>query len=90
MSLYPELPLYADVEKVEPRVLYQDLLAYAGQLKFLLEQRDRQQDLGFTSRIFTVISVTDIQRPQDGNVSFSTSSGKFRGYASGTGWVDFN
>ena len=89
-KLYPELPLYADIEKMDPKILYQDMLEYAGELKFLLEQRDREQDLGFTSRIFNVVTATDFQRPQDGNITYSTSSGKFRGFVSVTGWVDFN
>lgn len=90
MPLYPELPLYVDIENENPQTLYQNMLDYTSQLKFLLEQRDRQQDLGFASRIYTVLSTTDIKRPADGYVSFSTSSGKFRGYVSGTGWVNFN
>ena len=70
--------------------VYNEMIAYSSQLKFLLEQRDLQQELAPASRIYTVVSVTEIGRPQGGDVAFSASVGKFKGYVSGTGWVDFN
>mgnify|MGYP003652832252 FL=1 len=42
------------------------------------------------SNILTVVTVASIGRPSNGNVVFSASAGKFRGFVSGTGWVDFN
>lgn len=88
--LYPILPQYSDVTKVDPQTVYNDIVTYASELKFLLEQRDIQHDSSPTFRIYTVVSTGEIGRPMSGDVAFAASAGKFRGFVSGTGWVDFN
>ena len=88
--LYPELPQFYNIEEMNPQDVYNEMLAYSSKLKFLLEQRDLQLELSPASRIYTVVSVNEIGRPLDGDVSYSASSGKFRGYVSGTGCADFN
>jgi len=90
MALYPELPYYADISKVELKTLYQDMVNYAAQLKFLLEQRDSQLQSTPTSKIYAVVTVSNIGRAAGGDIAFSVSSSKFKGFVSGTGWVDFN
>ncbi len=88
--IYPELPQFFNLNQMKSEDVYNEMIAYSSQLKFLLEQRDLQQELAPASRIYTVVSVTEIGRPQGGDVAFSASVGKFKGYVSGTGWVDFN
>jgi len=88
--IYPELPQFFNLNQMKSEDVYNEMIAYSSKLKFLLEQRDLQQELAPASRIYTVVSVTEIGRPQSGDVAFSASVGKFKGYVSGTGWVDFN
>lgn len=88
--LYPELPQYAHLDKNDVEKLYNLLLSYAGELKFLLEARDVLVDSTPASKVLTVVTVTSIGRPANGDVVFAASAGKYRGYVSGTGWVDFH
>ena len=77
-KLYPELPYYANIDMVDSRQLYDDLIRYAAEMKFLLE------------RVRTVVSVNEVGRPEEGFIVFATSVQKYKGYVSGTGWVDFH
>ena len=88
--LYPELPQYAHLNKNDVEKLYNYLASYAGELKFLLEARDTQVDNSPASKVLTVVTVASVGRPANGDVVFSASAGKYRGYVSGTGWVDFH
>ena len=88
--LYPELPNYKHIRKENKEQVYYELASWSSQLKFLLEARDTEVDAKSTSKVLTVVTVASIGRPSNGDVSFSTSSSKFRGYIEGTGWVDFN
>lgn len=90
-QLYPELPVYADVTKVDTRQVYEDILNYSAQMKFLLEQRDRQVDLAPSKRFITVTSTSDIGNPLIGDTAYSTSLAQFQGYINASvGWVPFN
>jgi len=63
---------------------------WANELTRELDTRDRNVDNRPATRIYTVVSVSEIGRPLSGDIAFAASAGKFRGYVSGTGWVDFN
>ena len=89
--IYPELPTYGrKIEDEELKRMYRDITSWASQLKNLLEIRDNQVDNTPSTTIFSVVTVTSIGRPASGDVAFSIGEGKFKGYVSGTGWVDFN
>jgi|TARA_R110000744_G_scaffold380496_2_gene501486 hypothetical protein len=88
--LYPNLPDYTDLKVDDLQRFYRELLVYTDELKFLLESRDIELDRRPTSNILTVVTVASIGRPSNGNVVFAASASKFRGFVSGTGWVDFN
>lgn len=88
--LYPNLPDYSELRPEELQRFYRELLVYTDELKFLLETRDNELNTRPASNILTVVTVASIGRPSNGNVVFSASAGKFRGFVSGTGWVDFN
>ena len=89
--IYPELPTYGrKIEDEELKEMYRDITSWASQLKNLLEIRDIQVDNTPSTTIFSVVTVTSIGRPESGDVAFSIGEGKFKGYVSGTGWVDFN
>ena len=88
--LYPELPQYTQIDKNDTEKLYQLLLSYAGELKFLLEARDEEVQNTPATKVLTVVTIASIGRPANGDVVFAVSAGKYRGYVSGTGWVDFH
>ena len=88
--LYPNLPDYTNLKADDLQRFYRELLIYTDELKFLLESRDNELDTRPTSNILTVVTVASIGRPSNGNVVFAASASKFRGFVSGTGWVNFN
>ena len=90
-QLYPELPSYTDIQKVDAQQVYNDFISYSGEMKFLLEQRDIQVDNSPTTKFYTVVSTSEIGRPRIGDVAYSTSAAQFRGYInSSVGWQPFN
>ena len=89
--IYHELPSYSLLyQDEEIKKLYRDLSSWAGQLKTLLELRDTQVDSTQSTKVYSVVTVTSIGRPANGDIAFSLGEGKFKGYVSGTGWVNFN
>ena len=90
-QLYPELPSYVDVSRVDPQQVYNDFIRYSGEMKFLLEQRDIQVDNSPATKFYTVVSTSEIGRPQIGDVAYSASSAQFQGYINASvGWQPFN
>jgi hypothetical protein len=89
-KLYPELPYYANLEMVTSQQLYNDLIRYASEMKFLLEQRDFEVEVQPATRVRTVVSVGTIGRPEEGFIVYAAKVKKYKGYVSGTGWVDFH
>ena len=85
--LYPELPRYQNTEDLSQ--VYNTLIAYAGELKFLLESRDVELGSTPATKIFSVVTVSEIGRPASGDIAFSISASKFKGYV-GNSWVDFH
>ena len=44
-----------------------------------------------STKIYTVVTITDIGRPQQGDVAYAISAAKFKGYTTTAGgWVDFH
>ena len=93
---YPLLPkLYSmqmqDNEEV--RQLYFLLEKWGSTLINELNTRDIQVDSRPSTKIFTVTTVTNITNPQAGDIAYSASTGKFKGYVSlgaETSWQDLN
>jgi hypothetical protein len=89
--LYPQLPRYIDVRQVDVQRVYSDLESYTNELKFLLEQRDIAEQLRPATRFYPATSVSEIPRPNNGDIAYSTSSGKFWGYVNDFAkWQPFN
>ena len=65
-KLYPELPYYANLNMVDSQQLYNDLIRYASEMKFLLEQRDFEVESQPATRVRPVVSVGTIGRPEEG------------------------
>ena len=56
-----------------------------------LDTRDIEVDNTPTSNILSVVTVSEIGRPQAGDVLYAASVGKFKGFvssAASVGWVD--
>ena len=85
--LYPELPRYQNTEDLTQ--VYNTLIAYAGELKFLLESRDVELGSTPATKIFSVVTVSELGIPASGDIAFSISASKFKGYV-GNSWVDFH
>ena len=66
------------------------MIAWANELTRELDNEDIKVAAAPSTNIYTVVSTSEIGRPANGNVAYSISASKFRGYVEGTGWVDFN
>ena len=87
MANYPKLPRFTVNELVDLQRL---LLSWSNELTRELDARDIQVQDSPSTTINTVVSTSENGRPANGNVAYSISASKFRGYVDGTGWVDFN
>jgi len=90
MSNYPRLPNYTLTTSMTSEEIYREIRQYSDTLSFELDIRDKQVESTPSFNVRTVTTVTNIGRPQNGDVAFASNSSKFRGYIEGTGWVDFN
>lgn len=88
---YPQLKQYFNLQNVDPQQVYNDMVDYASELKFLLEQRDAQVNLAPATRFYTVVSTDEIGRPRIGDVAYTASSSQFQGFINASvGWQPFN
>jgi hypothetical protein len=77
----------------EVRELYQTIQSWAAVLTNELDSRDIDVETAPSTNVYAVTTVTSIGRPMKGDVAYSTSSGKFKGYVSlgaETSWQDLN
>jgi hypothetical protein len=51
---------------------------------------DFEVEVAPATRVRTVVSVGTIGRPEEGFIVYATKVQKYKGYVSGTGWVDLN
>ena len=94
MARYPTFPTsFNNVSNEELRELYTTLETWSALLTNELENRDVLVDATPSTNIYTVITVTDIGRPRKGDIAYSASSGKYKGYVSlgtETSWQSLN
>ena len=58
-----------------------------------LNTRDTQVETTPSTNIYTISTVTQLKNPQKGDIAYSVSSGKFKGYVSlgaETSWQNLN
>lgn len=89
MANYPNLPLYIPSRENLEKV-YDEILSWANQLAQELDLRDNQVDNRPATKVYSVVTVTEIGRPNPGDIAFSLGEEKFKGYVSSTGWVNLN
>ena len=93
---YPIIPkLYNNQlqDNEELQQLYNLMEKWGSTLINELNTRDVQVDSRPSTNIYSVTTVTNITNPQAGDIAYSASTGKFKGYvslASETSWHDLN
>ena len=58
-----------------------------------IDSKDTEVDAQPSTKIYTVVTITDIGRPSKGDIAYSKNTGKFKGYVSlgaETSWQDLN
>ena len=94
MARYPTFSTrFIDTSDEELRELYTTLETWSGLLTSELETRDVDLDAAPSTNIYTVVTITEIGRPRKGDIAYSASSGKYKGYVSvgsETSWQDLN
>ena len=94
MARYPDFPLIfpEDVKKGVDYV-YGRIRQWSAALINELDTRDQVQEGKPTSNIYAVVTIGSIKSPDKGDIAYSVSSGKFKGYVSTAGtqaWEDLN
>ena len=90
MANYPKLPNYAMAKSMDAQEVYTELQRYTDTLTFELDVRDEEVNSKPATKVFSVVTVTEIGRPNPGDIAFSLGGEKFKGYVSSTGWVNLN
>ena len=89
MARYPTLPMF--LKNVD--TLYTEIQRWGSVLVRELDSRDQEDRNKPSSNIYTVVTATNVKRPRKGDIVYSASSGKFKGYFSlgaETSWQDLN
>ena len=94
MARYPDFPLiFPEDVKRGVDYVYGRIQQWSAALINELDTRDQVQEGKPTSNIYAVVTVTSIKSPDKGDIAYSVSSGKFKGYVSTAGtqaWQDLN
>ena len=91
MARYPTLPMRLSNEDLID--MYKQIQRWGSILVNELDSRDLEAQNTPSTNIFRVVTITSIGRPKKGDIAYSASSGKFRGYVSvgaETSWHDLN
>jgi hypothetical protein len=87
MASYPQFTVYQQIQDVNQ--MYNEVVSWGNRLTSELEIRDDEARNQAAIRVEVVTTVTEIGRPQAGDVAFSSGESKFKGY-NGSAWVDFH
>jgi|TARA_R100001230_G_C5562505_1_gene86681 hypothetical protein len=92
MARYPELPKFIQSE-ADAQELYNFIQQWGAALINELDTRDIEVNATPSTNIYAVATVGTITRPRKGDIAYSVSTGKFKGYVSlgaETSWQDLN
>ena len=87
MANYPQFSIFRSIQNINE--MYSEIVSWGNRLTSELEIRDNEVANSPTSRVEVVVTVTEIGRPQAGDIAFSSGESKFKGYT-GSAWVDFH
>ena len=94
MARYPEFPtIFSDDIQRGVTHAYTKFQQWGAALVNELDTRDQQQDATPATNIYSVVTVGSIKRPDKGDIAYSVSTGKFKGYVSTAAtqaWQDLN
>ena len=94
MARYPEFPtIFSDDIQRGVTHAYNKFQQWGATLLNELNTRDQIQDAQPSTNIYAVVTVGSIKRPEKGDIAYSVSSGKFKGYVSTAAtqaWQDLN
>ena len=91
MARYPALPKRLNDQELLS--MYNQIQRWGSVLINELDSRDLDEQNRPSTNILSVVTITSIGRPKKGDIAYSASSGKFRGYVSlgaETSWQDLN
>jgi len=91
MARYPTLPMRLSNEDLID--MYKQIQRWGSILVNELDSRDLEAQNTPSTNIFRVVTITSIGRPKKGDIAYSASSGKFKGYVSlgaETSWQNLN
>jgi len=90
MARYSLLPSFAfSYRKKTAEDIYNTIRRWGAAVVNELEYRDQQVDATPASHIYTVVTVTSIGRPLAGDIAYSASTGKFKGYVSSGSTIEW-
>lgn len=87
MASYPKFSVYKEIQNIND--MYNEVVSWGNRLTAELDVRDEEVNNKATIKVEVVVTVTEIGRPQAGDVAFSSGESKFKGYT-GSAWVDFH
>ena len=101
MARYPSLPIYqgrdyqtnGEFSVDDLRKMYEQVQRWGSVLVNEIDTKDTELDAQPSTKIYTVVTITDIGRPAKGDIAYSKNTGKFKGYVSTAGtqaWQDLN
>ena len=94
MARYPEFPtIFSDDIQRGVTHAYNKFQQWGAALVNELDTRDQQQDATPSTNIYAVVTVGSIKRTDKGDIAYSVSTGKFKGYVSTAAtqaWQDLN
>ena len=91
MARYPTLPFNLIAE--DAKTMYRAVQRWGSTLINELDSRDIEVNAKPSTNIYRVVTITSIGRPRKGDIAYSASTGKFKGYVSlgsETSWQDLN
>jgi len=91
--VYPILPKLFNLTTKEARNVYDEITRWGSTLINQLDARDNEIDGRPSTNIRVVVTISSINRPKKGDVVYSASAGKYKGYvstAASTTWKNFN
>ena len=91
MARYPALPKRLNDQELLS--MYNQIQRWGSVLINELDSRDLDEQNRPSTNILSIVTITSIGRPKKGDITYSASSGKFRGHVSlgaETSWQDLN
>ena len=95
MARYPAVPRIYNYLKDNPEAekVYREISQWGGALVNQLDTRDLQVDSKPSTKIYSVVTITEVGSPRKGDIVYAASAGKFKGYVSTTAtqaWANLN